>query len=205
MLLNKEEIKSILDMYNISSFDAFNMIDTSHGDNDIRHNYIIDKKYVLRINSAKVMKDKRIKELITLIQQYNTFGFKAPYFISITDGTYLFEYKELYCYLSEYLDLEIADNVKEICRKELIKERVIFVSKFAQQFKNVDLIDTMSMYSLFALCPYDQFIGIDEKQENFNNLYNDLKAAKEYDLAEKLYTLNENKRNKLLSYYKELP
>ena len=72
MSLNKEEIQSILNTWNISAFHEFTMIDSSHGD-DIRHNHIIDNKYVLRINSAKVMKEDRIKELNSLSKGYNDF------------------------------------------------------------------------------------------------------------------------------------
>ena len=104
-----------------------------------------------------------------VIKRYHKFGLKAPYFICNADGDYVLEYEDGYCYLSEYLDYELADNVKETCRERLIEERVVLVSKFAEKYKNVDLIDTMSMYSLFELSPYDKEIGIDEKQDNFNN------------------------------------
>jgi len=60
MTLNRSEIEKLLNMYGITAFDNFTMIDSSHGDSDIRHNYIIDKKYVLRVNSAKVMSEERI-------------------------------------------------------------------------------------------------------------------------------------------------
>ena len=66
MTLDRDEIEKLLSKYGIVSFDNFTMIDSSHGDTDIRHNYIIDKKYVLRVNSAKVMGEERIKELNTL-------------------------------------------------------------------------------------------------------------------------------------------
>lgn len=205
MSLTNDELTFILNKYGIESFEHSNLIDTSHGDNDIRHNYIIDKKYVLRINSAKVMKEERIKELNTLIKRYNDFGLKAPYFLLCDNDKYLLEYKNYYCYLSEYLDLEIADNVKDKCRKELIKERVIFVSRFANKYKNIDLVETMSMYSLFDLCPYDQLIGIDEKQDNFNTLIQDLESVNEIDFANQLKEAYNNDRKELLSLYKELP
>ena len=207
MLLERDEIQTILNKYGIESFNDTNMIDSSHGDQDIRNNYIIDKKFVLRVNSAKVMGEDRLKELNVLIRRYNDFGLKAPYFLPNKEGAYLLEYKDHYCYLSEYLDYELADNVKEKCRKELIKERVIFVSRFANQYKNCDLIDTMSMYSLFELSPYDQLtgLGIDEKQDNFNELYNVLIEVKESFFADQLKDTYDGFRRELLSFYKELP
>jgi len=207
MTLNRSEIEKLLNMYGITAFDNFTMIDSSHGDSDIRHNYIIDKKYVLRVNSAKVMDEERLKELNVLIARYNDFGYKAPYFLSYSSDKYVVEYKNCYCYLSEYLDYEIADNVKDRCRAELIKERVVMVAKFANVYKGVELIDTLSMYSLFDLCPYDQLegLGIDEKQDNFNTLHKDLIDAKEIEFAEKLKTAYETYRKELKSFYKDLP
>ena len=52
--LDRKEIQQILIGFGIKSFEQLEMIDSSHGENDIRHNYIIDNKYVLRVNSAKV-------------------------------------------------------------------------------------------------------------------------------------------------------
>ncbi len=207
MKLNNEEILDILQLYGIDSFSDVNMIDSSHGDDDIRHNYILDKKYVLRVNNAKVMTETRIKELNTLIKRYNNFGIQAPYYLSYGNEQYVYEYKDCYCYVSEYLDCVIADDVKEVCREQLQKERVIMVAKFAQAYKNVDLIETLSMYSLFDLCPYDQLsgLGIDEKQDNINNLIKDVEEVQEYELVKELYAFNDSTRNELLSYYKELP
>lgn len=153
MQLSRDEITSILSLFDVGAFQDFVMIESTQGEDDVRYNYIIDKKYVLRINSAKVMTEERIKKINDLVKRYNDFGLKAPYFLSNNAGTYVFEYKDLYCYLSEYLDYEIADHVKSKCRKELIKERVILVAKFANRYKNIDLTEIMSMYSLFELSP----------------------------------------------------
>ena len=206
MTLNEVEIKNILGKYGILTFENYTMIDSSHGDFDIRHNYIIDKKYVLRVNSAKVMDEERLKELNLLIARYNKFGYKAPYFLSYNDK-YVIKYKGYYCYLSEYLNYEIADNIKDKCKEELIKERVALVAKFANAYKNIDIIDTLSMYSLFDLCPYDQImgLGIDEKQDNFNTLLKDLIEAKEIVFAEVLKCAYEKYREELKGFYKNLP
>ena len=72
--INKKELEELLIQFDINSFGECEMIDSSHGESDIRHNYIIDKKYVLRINSAKVMTEERIKELNILIKDITTLG-----------------------------------------------------------------------------------------------------------------------------------
>lgn len=149
--------------------------------------------------------EERLKKLNPLVKRYNDFGLKAPYFIPQKDGTYLFEYKGFYCYLSEYLDYELAEHVMDKCVKEIQKARVIFVARFAEAYKNIDLVDTMSMHSIFELSPYDQSIGMDGKQESFNILIHDLEEAKEFGLADRLKVSYERDRRELLSFYKELP
>lgn len=204
---HNEMIAELLSQFGISNFENAEFIDSSHGDSDIRHNYIIDKKYVLRINSVKVMTEDRIEQLNTLIHRYRSFGMKAPLFLKKHDGSFVVERNGQYCYLSEYLDYKLADDIKDRCRKELIEERVVFVAKFAQQYKNIDLIDTVSMYSIFDLSPYDQLtgLGIDEKQDNLNHLVEDLNCAGEVELAEKLAQQDLEMRRQLKAIYKDLP
>lgn len=203
--INKKELEELLIQFDINSFGECEMIDSSHGESDIRHNYIIDKKYVLRINSAKVMTEERIKELNILIKRYNDFGLKAPYYISNVYGAYVLEYNDFYCYLSEYLDYPLAEGVEEPYKKELFAERIQYICEFAEQFKDIDLIETLSMYSLFDLAPYDQPKGIDEKQENFDALMLDLKASGEFELADRLTAAYATDRNELRAIYKNLP
>lgn len=198
---------NLLRQFNIHSADTIEFVDTSHGENDVRHNYLIDKKYVLRINSAKVMTEERLVELNTLIERYRSFGMKAPLFLKAVTGNFVLEQDGKYCYLSEYLDYPLADDVKYRCRKDLLRQRVIFVARFAEQFKNVDLIETVSMYSIFDLSPYDRLSGlnIDEKQENLEQLVADLKQAGYEELARKLNAQNEEIRRQLKLIYKSLP
>ena len=201
------QVLDLLQRFHIHRAEKVEFVDSSHGEDDIRHNYIIDKKYVLRINSAKVMTEKRLTELNTLIERYRSFGMKAPLYLKATTGNFVVEQDEKYCYLSEYLDYPVADDVKYRCREDLIRQRVIFVARFAQAFKNVDLVETVSMFSIFDLSPYDQLSGlnIDEKQENLEQLVADLKQAGYEGLAKKLNAQNEEIRNRLKPIYKDLP
>jgi hypothetical protein len=162
---------------------------------------------VLRLNSAKVMTEKRLTELNTLIERYRSFGMLAPLFLKASEGDFLVEQEGKYCYLSEYLDLPLAETVKFRCREELMRQRLVFISRFAQTFKNVDLVETVSMFSIFDLAPYDKLSGldIDEKQENLEQLVKDLKQTGYEDLAEKLNEQNEEIRSQLKPIYKDLP
>ncbi len=206
MMLDKEGILELLGEYGICTCEEFQYVDSSHGEKDIRRNYIIDKKYVLRLNSAHVMNDERIADLNRLIQRYRDFGMRVPSFIPKRKGSYILQKNGYICYLSEYLDFPTAETILDTCRKELIQQRVVMVAKFAQKYKGVDLIGTKSMFSIFDLSPYDTLLGgIDEKQDNCNNLIQDLKALGETALAEEVFNVNEAARRELRSVYGALP
>lgn len=97
----KEELYDILNEYEISDLNEFNCIDTSHGENDIRLNYIIDKKYVIRLNSVNVMSEQRLKEFNKLILRYREFGFKAPLFLKNKRNRFVIQKNDYSCYVSE--------------------------------------------------------------------------------------------------------
>ena len=200
-------VVDLLRQFDIHGAENIEFVDSSHGEDDIRHNYIIDKKYVLRLNSAKVMTEERLTELNTLIERYRSFGMKAPLFLKAENGSFVVEQDGKNCYLSEYLDLPLAEDVKFRCREDLIRQRLVFISRFAQTFKNVDLVETVSMFSIFDLAPYDKLSGldIDEKQENLNQLVADLTQAGYVELAQKVNAKNEELRRQLKPIYKELP
>lgn len=158
-------VRELLRLFGADSVQTVEFTDSSHGDSDIRHNYLIDRKYVLRINSAPVMTDGRLEELNRLIERYREFGMHAPKFLKAKDGRFIVERDGNICYLSEYLDETVADDVKDGCLEELRTQRRIFIARFAEKYRNVDLTETVSMYSIFDLSPYDKLDGleIDEK------------------------------------------
>lgn len=201
----EEDINKILLSYGLAEIKNIKFIDSSHGTEDIRHNYILDKKYILRVNSAPVFSEQRLMELNVLIKHYNEFGVKAPYFLCDRSGKYLKEINNTYVYLSEYLDYITADKINDNRRSALVNERIVLVAGYAEKYKDIDLIDTMSMYSIFDLSPYDKLAGIDEKQENLNELVAALRKIKRPDLAEKYENLNYELREKLKKIYKKLP
>ena len=196
-----DTVRELLRLFGADSVQTVEFTDSSHGDSDIRHNYLIDRKYVLRINSAPVMTDRRLEELNRLIERYREFGMHAPKFLKAKDGRFIVERDGNICYLSEYLDETVADDVKDGCLEELRTQRRIFIARFAEKYRNVDLTETVSMYSIFDLSPYDKLDGleIDEKQDNFNHLTADLQKAGEYALAERLAQENESIRRELKS------
>lgn len=199
----KETLLSLLSEYGISGFEQLEYRDSSHGEEDLRQQYIFDRKAVLRVNSAKVMNEERFSELNRLISRYNEFGIRAPYFLADGEGIFLHERDGFYVYLSEYMDAPIT--AEEDRWKNLNEERLVMIASFSEKYKNVDLSNTMSMYSLFELSPYDLLIGSDEKEQNLKSLMEELLMFGEEDLAMELEKKNGRLRQSLLGVYKNLP
>lgn len=164
-------------------------IDTTRDVPDVRLNYIIDKKWVLRFCNAPDMTEKRMGELNRLIGRYRAMGFKCPAFIADDNGNYLHPWKQFLCYLSEYIDRPLASDIELNDKEQLIFQVEENVALFAETYRDVDLSDTMGMYSLFELSPFDIPNGMDEKQDNFNALIRLLRNEKEDDLANQLVNL----------------
>ncbi|MBR0137873.1 MAG: phosphotransferase [Erysipelotrichaceae bacterium] len=201
----REDVLSLLEGYGIVSGGRICLIDTSHDENDIRLNYIIDNQWVLRLCNAPGMTEKRIQELNRLIQRYIDFGLKCPLFIADEKGTFFHKWNGLSCYLSQYIDLRTAEDVKEPQATQLWNEVLDMVAGFADRYRNVDLSETYGMYSLFDLSPFDIPEGKDEKQQNFNNLCETLEKLNEPELVERLKAKHSEIRNNLKAVYKQLP
>lgn len=199
------DILSLLACYGVNDATEIKLIDSTHDESDIRLNYIIDKKWVLRFCNPSSMSEKRIGELNRLISRYIDFGLICPRFIADEAGKYLHPWGDLECYLSEYVDLPLASDSELADANALFSEVRASVASFAQAYKNVDLIETMGMYSLFDLSPFDIPEGIDEKQQNFNKLIELLQSENENALADKLVKRHEAVRGELKAVYKALP
>ena len=202
-----EELLSLLALYGVEGMEDVGIVDTSHDEKDIRWNYIIDKKYVLRLTNAPEMTESRLHDMNRLIARYADFGLRCPAFLPGTDGLFFHGWGELVAYLSEYADMPLADEVELSKEQEdaLRQEVCLSIAAFLERYKGVDLIPIMGMYSIFDLCPYDAEEGLDEKQWNMNNLTDALKKIGEDDLAQRLEGKNQAVRARLLAVYKDLP
>lgn len=202
-----EELLSLLALYGVNGMESVGLIDTSHDADDIRWNYIVDRKYVLRLTNAPEMTEARLHDMNRLIARYAEFGLRCPAFLTGTDGLFFHGWGAFTAYLSEYADMPLADEAELTSEQEdaLRKEVVLSLAGFMERYKGVDLIPTMGMYSLFDLCPYDAAEGLDEKQWNMNNLTDALRKIGEDALAQKLEEKNQAVRARLLSVYKSLP
>ena len=77
------ELQSLLSLYGVEGAAGAGLIDTSHDARDIRWNYIVDKKYVLRLTNAPEMTEERLDDLNRLIGRYADFGLRCPAFLTI--------------------------------------------------------------------------------------------------------------------------
>ncbi|MBR0473637.1 MAG: phosphotransferase [Erysipelotrichaceae bacterium] len=175
------------------------VIDSSR-EEDFRMNYIINERYVLRVNSASLT-EERLAEIDRLQKRYNYMGIKAPALYRNKDGRYLLTWEDKVCYLTDYINEKTLPEINE--KEEIIKEVFIRNGEFAQQYKNVDLINTRSMWSVIKLAPLDN--EIDEKQENLNLLINALRQHGENELADELARTNEEIREVMAEHLDELP
>ncbi len=204
---DRDEILYTLKSYGFAGQGDIRLIDSSHGTDDLRLNYIIDRKWVLRVTNAPDMTEKRLSELDRLIGRYRDFGLICPAFLPDPAGRFIHERGGLTCCLSEYIDLATADDLDltEAEKDALMREVYASVAGFAERYRDTDLIDTMGMYSLFDLSPFDKAEGIDEKQQNFNSLCDVLRGIGETALTERLEKTHALIRGKLKAVYQALP
>ncbi len=203
----QNDVLSELSKYGCIGKDNIHLIDTSRSADDIRLNYIIDKKWVLRLCNAPDMTEQRLAELNRLIDRYIAFGLRCPRFLPDQSGRFFHEWNGLVCCLQEYIDLPTAEELKlEPQEEERIWQEVLdSVAGFAEAYRNVDLSQTMGMYSLFDLAPYDIPAGKDEKQQNLDKLCEALQKIGESSLAERLTDRHRQIRDRLRSVYHTLP
>ena len=201
----RSDILIELSQFGIEGANTIKLIDSTHDAMDVRLNYIIDKKWVLRFCNAPDMTEKRMGDLNRLIGRYQAMGLKCPAFIADDNGKYLHSWKQLLCYLSEFIDLPLAGDIQLNDEEQLVFQVEESVARFAETYRDVDLSETMGMYSLFDLSPFDIPNGVDEKQDNFNQLLSLLRNEEEDNLANRLEARHADIRRKLKAVYCELP
>lgn len=194
-------ILKILREFGIDDYKEKIEIDSSR-DNDYRLNIILDKKYVLRINTNRI-DEARLDEIERLVNRYLKLNILAPKLYKNKDNKYSIKYNNYSCYLSEYLDYDTLDKVNNIDYDLIDYEINKSIGLFSKEYTNIDLIETKSSWSIIDLAPLDD--KIDEKQENLNVLLEKLKELGEFDLVKDIINFNAKTRDRLKKIYKSLP
>lgn len=204
-MLEITEIQKIVLHFGLTVQSVTNFYDTSHSDDDKRLNYILDDKYVLKVNSVKAMWEERLQEISRLISRYRSIGVYCPGIIPTLEGalSYLWQKdgKEYTCFVEEYAIYPVLgwDAEPEFDRKEVIEHLGILAAKYT----GVDLSEIKSMWSIIDLAPLD--VIIDEKQENTNSLVDALQKNGYAGLAQQVNSFNDMLREKIMEVFKELP
>ena len=203
MKFDKSELSDILNHFGLTFREVTDFHDTSHGPDDERLNYILDDRYVLKINSPCAMWENRLQEITRLIDRYHSIGVYCPALIPTTSGTlscnWKTEDKEYICFVEEFAKYPLCEMDADMDRKEIIEH----LGVLAARYSGVDLSETRSMWSIIDLAPLDT--DMDEKQENTNLLVKALSNAGYPDLAQKVNHFNNVLRSKIMSVFHELP
>ncbi len=200
--ISLEEIKMIMAGYNLNIEHITKEINTSKSKDDFRLNIIIDEKYVLRINNKTLMTEEKIQMMEKLICKYNHINVICPHYLKGISGKYSLEYNDNICYVTEYLNYKLASEIDIFNQTLFYKQKICHLGISSNKYKNKDLINIYSMWSIIDLAPLD--IDIDEKQENINDLIVYLKSIREYELSEKIKKFNEYNRNKIHQVFDKL-
>ena len=207
---DRGEILALLAAYGYAGTGDIRLIDSSHGGDDIRLNYIIDRRWVLRLVKAPDMTERRLAGLNRLIGRYRDFGLTCPAYLPDPQGRFFHARGPFSVYLAEYADLPLMadlmrDQPSSFDEKALWQEVLDSVALFAERYRDTDLSETMGMYSLFDLSPFDREAGIDEKQQNFNCLTAALRDLGGSALADRLTRKHDAVRAALKAAAHSLP
>lgn len=201
--IGKSIIDEIMKQFGIEYESLQDTIDSSRGDDDVRVNFILDKKFVLKINTERAVNETRLNEIARLIERYRSIDVYCPKLFKTVTGNYSYhieiENKSYICYVEEFAPYTICDGDNGVPREEIIEHLGLFASRYS----GIDLSDTNSMWSLIDLNPFDT--DIDEKQENLNSLVDCLEKLGLNDLAERVVRFNDETRKHIKKHYKLLP
>lgn len=202
-MLDNREIQSVLDHFGLTFQNATKVHDTSRGEDDKRLNYILDDRYVLKVNSVGVMWEERLQEISRLIARYRSVGVYCPAMIPTLNGPLscccVKNEKEYTCFVEEYAIYPLYEREQEHDRREVVEH----LGVLAARYSGVDLSDIKSMWSIIDLAPLD--VDVDEKQENTNALVAVLRECGFDELAQKVDELNNEMRRRVVTVFRQLP
>ncbi len=201
--ITKEEIDFILSKFDLEKEKVTDFIDSSHSEDDIRWNFILDKRFVLKVNSPNGMWEERLQEISRLVTRYRSVGVYCPAYLPARSGlltyTWLHKDKTYTCFVEEYARYPVCESDIEIDRKGIVEHLGVLAAKYT----DYDLSETHSMWSIIDLSPFD--MDVDEKQENADALAKSLRENGYPELAEDVSKYNSKLRAAILPRFRELP
>ena len=202
-MLDHSEIQESMARFGLTFQNVTKKYDTSHGDDDKRLNYILDDRYVLKVNSPGTMWEQRLQEISRLIARYRSIGVYCPALIPTLNGPLSFclgkDGREYTCFVEEYAIYPLFEWGQPHDRREVVEH----LGVLAGRYSGVDLSETKSMWSIIDLAPLD--VDIDEKQENTNMLVGALQETGYPELAQQVDAHNAFLRKRILTVFDALP
>lgn len=204
-MIQNNDIMKICGRYGIEVTQISDRIDSSKGEEDLRYNYIINGKYVLKMNTNGTLSEEVLQQIDLLQERYRSIEVWCPRFYLSCKGSFLELFQDgehtFQCYIEEYAPYRISrDNVELYSFK---KQMLGHVGKLAAKYTNIGLVEQRSMWTIIDLAPLDE--DIDEKQENLDSLLDLLKEKGWNEEVKLLDKTNIECRNIIRQNFDKLP
>lgn len=203
--MNNSVITNICKHYGVEVELIGDVIDSSHEEADIRYNYVINKEYVLKMNTSNAISEVYLQGVKRLVARYRDISVWCPDLIPNKNGdllTIIEHGGRVYnCYIEEFASYDFSQDDETLY--EYKKEVLAHVGKFAAKYSEIDLVPIYSMWSIIDLSPFDQ--TVDEKQENLDLLAENLNKHGYFKMAKLLIDTNKEARNNINKVFSKLP
>lgn len=205
-MFSKTEIKEICRQYNLECHAIGDLIDTSFNDKDQRYNYEINERYFLKINNSPEKTEGFLEDIMTLVDRYKSIGVYSPCLYKTSQGRYGYTIEvgpnKFTCHLEEKAPFRLCPSQEEV-DYAFKTDMLAHVGKLASRYTNHNLSKQKSMWALGDFTKDHE--GVDEKQENFDDLILTLSKHGEDELVSKLTRENTALRRNINSAVDKLP
>ncbi len=196
-------ISTIAAQFGIAFHEITGFYDTSRDDNDRRYSYILDNRYVLKLQSSPHISEAHLQRINRLTQRYRAIGVYCPPLCPGLDGVLSCPWEiagcTFTCFVEEFAPYPVCGDENAPSREEVVAHLGMLASKFS----GIDLWEERSMWSIIDLSPLDN--EIDEKQENANDLEAALREVGLSQLADKIWQENQALRRRIEQDFRQLP
>ena len=205
LLREPDRLREILAPFGLGFETVTRFVDSSHDDEDVRLNFILDDRYVLKLHSQQSVWEGRLQEIRRLIDRYRSIGVYCPQLIQTENSAlcvpFEMEGRHFNCFVEEFAKHPFCTEDSIPDRAEIVEHLGVLASRFT----DVDLSDVYSMWSILDLSPLDRSFGKDEKQENAELLIDTLCTDGVFQLAQIVLNVNRSLREKIAARFRELP
>ncbi len=196
-------ISPIAARFGLAFHEITGFYDTSRGDNDRRYSYILDNRYVLKLQSSHHISEAHLQRINRLTQRYRAIGVYCPPLCPGLDGALSCPWElagcTFTCFVEEFAPYPVCEDETSPPREEVVAHLGMLASKFS----GIDLWEERSMWSIIDLSPLDD--EIDEKQENADALETALREVGLSQLADRVRQENQALRQTIAQGFRQLP